>query len=185
MKFFTGVGSRQTPPDVLALMTRAARFLRTEGWTLRSGHATGADWAFEQGAGADSVIYLPWPKFGQEKYGDDPGRPVLGTPVHDKNRWAANFALLVKLGLRAKGPWGPAKGVDMLHGRNVAQVLGMPGDPPSKFVIAWCPEVNGKPQGGTATALLLAQHEGIPVFNLYRPEDRKKIEHRLAIQESH
>jgi hypothetical protein len=180
-KFYAGIGSRQTPPDVLALMTRVAAYLRAQGWTLRSGHAQGADRAFEVGANRKAVVYLPWPRFGQDKYGDDPGMPVLGEDVCDRARWAANHKVLVALKIRPKTE---APNIVPLMGRNVAQVLGMPGDPPSKFVVCWCPEMDGKPQGGTACAVQLAAHEGIPVFNLFRPEDREKIEHRLALEEA-
>lgn len=177
MKYYTGIGSRQTPADVLTLMTRTAEFLRQDGWTLRSGHATGADWAFEQGAQRDSIIYLPWPEFGQKPYGDDPGRPVLGTRICDEKLWRINYDYLVSLGIRSKSLFRTSH--TNLHGRNVAQVLGLDAKVPSKFVLCWCPEVNGKPQGGTATAVLLAQHHGIPVFNLWRPEDRAKIESKI------
>lgn len=63
---YAGIGSRETPPDVLDLMTRAARWLAQRGWTLRSGAAQGADSAFEVGVRERSrgaEIYLPWPSF--------------------------------------------------------------------------------------------------------------------------
>jgi hypothetical protein len=49
--FYTGIGARATPPEVLSLMTRAAFALLKRGYVLRSGHAIGADSAFERGAG--------------------------------------------------------------------------------------------------------------------------------------
>lgn len=48
---YAGVGSRETPPQVLAVMRSAARVLASRGWILRSGGALGADSAFEAGAG--------------------------------------------------------------------------------------------------------------------------------------
>ena len=50
-RFYTGIGARRTPPEVLALMTRAAFALLKRGYVLRSGHAIGADSAFERGRG--------------------------------------------------------------------------------------------------------------------------------------
>jgi predicted Rossmann fold nucleotide-binding protein DprA/Smf involved in DNA uptake len=41
--YYTGVGSRKTPPDVLSLMTRIATHLDSLGKILRSGGAKGAD----------------------------------------------------------------------------------------------------------------------------------------------
>lgn len=177
--FYTGIGSRETPTDVLDIMTRLARLLRTEGWTLRSGHAMGADWAFEQGAQKDSVIYLPWPDFGQAPYGNDPGRPVLGTPVADKFNWyRLHDTVLVPRQIRQ--PSTGKLSLKALHGRNVAQVTGY-GDQStnSTFVVYWCPESNGQPQGGTATAIKLAQQLRIPVFNLLHADVRTRIETRL------
>jgi hypothetical protein len=60
-RFYTGIGARRTPPEVLALMTRAAFALLKRGYVLRSGHAIGADSAFERGAGEGKQIFLPAP----------------------------------------------------------------------------------------------------------------------------
>lgn len=60
---YTGVGSRETPEPALALIERVAKKLAADRWTLRSGHAPGADQAFERGAAHRAEIYLPWPDF--------------------------------------------------------------------------------------------------------------------------
>ncbi len=67
-KIYTGIGSRQTPADVLALMTRIAQTLDAEGYILRSGGAVGADTAFAQGA-TRREIFLPWPNFNSVRDG--------------------------------------------------------------------------------------------------------------------
>lgn len=58
---YAGIGSRRTPPDVCADMTRIAQALGARGFTLRSGGAAGADQAFEEGAADQRLreIYLP------------------------------------------------------------------------------------------------------------------------------
>jgi predicted Rossmann fold nucleotide-binding protein DprA/Smf involved in DNA uptake len=63
-KYYAGVGSRQTPENILHLMTRIAMRMAELGWVLRSGGAKGADYAFEKGAGDKKEIYLPWRGFG-------------------------------------------------------------------------------------------------------------------------
>ncbi len=62
---YAGIGSRQTPPQLLELMTRAATALASQGWTLRTGMAPGADQAFYRGAREHGPVelYLPWPGF--------------------------------------------------------------------------------------------------------------------------
>ena len=39
LRYYTGIGARATPPEVLSLMTRAAFALLKRGYVLRSGHA--------------------------------------------------------------------------------------------------------------------------------------------------
>lgn len=179
MKFYTGIGSRQTPNDVLDLMARLARKLATQEYTLRSGHAIGADWGFEQGAASNAHIYLPWAGFGQKPYGSDPGRPILGTPFVPTN-YQQNYATLIGLGIRNSN--GTSEAIRKLHARNVCQVLGHADYPTaSRFVVCWCPlDEHGQPQGGTAPAIKLAQHHNIQVFNLIHDAVKERIEARIG-----
>lgn len=181
MKFYTGIGSRQTPNTILKWMSRLANSLIRDGWTLRSGHAVGADWAFEQGAASNAHIYLPWVGFGQKPYGSDPGRPILGTPFVPTN-YQQNYATLIGLGIRNSN--GTSEAIRKLHARNVCQVLGHAEYPTaSKFVVCWCPlDRLGKPMGGTATAVQLAQIKSVPVFNLILSDVRDRIQR--AVEET-
>ena len=68
--YYAGIGSRETPQEVLDSFIRIGKYLANEGYTLRSGGAEGADLAFERGA--DSIngnkeIYLPWKRFGNSE----------------------------------------------------------------------------------------------------------------------
>ena len=49
MKFYAGIGSRETPVNILYMMKKLARALGKSDWTLRSGGAKGADSAFYSG----------------------------------------------------------------------------------------------------------------------------------------
>lgn len=55
-----------------------------------------------------------------------------------------------------------------MHSRNCHQILGYDLKSPVDAVVCWTP--NGKIQGGTRTALMIAMREGIPVFNLGRSD---------------
>ena len=56
---YTGVGARQTPGSVQGIMQDVAQLLGQRGTTLRSGHAAGADYAFERGAAMAGGRGLP------------------------------------------------------------------------------------------------------------------------------
>lgn len=177
-KFYTGIGSRQTPKDVLELMTAVASKLAGMGWRLRSGHAEGADRAFEKGAGGNADIYLPWSTFGIKKYKDDPGCPVLGNALPlGFDTYDHNYRRLEDLGIRYR-TMNVNKTTKLMHGRNVCQVEGH--QHPmilSRMVICWTPVtiVKGEPMGGTATAIKLAEHHGIQVINLLDPDMQELV----------
>jgi hypothetical protein len=66
LKYYAGIGSRETPSGILTIFEKVGTFLANKGFILRSGHAPGADKAFE--IGCDKVngkkeIYLPWRNF--------------------------------------------------------------------------------------------------------------------------
>lgn len=150
MRTYTGVGSRRTPPAVLAQMQRVAAELAREGFVLRSGAAPGADQAFEMGADGHKQIFIPWSGF--------------------EGRAITDAVYLPSDAARAAAPhfhpaWGKlTRGAQALHARNLHQVLGPDLDAPSEFLICWTP--GGRVTGGTATAIRVAQKHGVPVYNL-------------------
>ena len=171
-RFYTGIGSRQTPPDVLDLMTELAGILAYNEFILRSGHATGADRAFEIGCDGLSRIYLPWEDFGVKPYLDDPGMEVIGTEIAFEDQYERNFKRMVTDGLCRNTT---KQAMRKLHGRNYCQVYGHDAEStPSEFLVCWTK--NARLIGGTATAIKLTNITDIPVYNLADPSHRKKIE---------
>lgn len=178
-RFYTGVGSRETPHDIMIMMTALAYQLNDQGWTLRSGAADGADSAFEKGADAGlyetlKEIYIPWGSFSDRWHGQKGVFCLSRLPKHlvDKANGIASqvHPAFDRLKLGAK----------KLHTRNVFQVLGQTLDNPSKFLVCWAPtDKNGVPKGGTRTAWVLAEREGVECFNLYNDADRQRIEQWL------
>lgn len=152
-KYYTGVGARQTPGDVLAFMEKVGGWLARHNWVLRSGGAAGADSAFEKGAeseGASSDIYLPWPKF---KGHTSP----LAHPSDDA----------MQVACKLHPAWGRcSQGARKLHARNVHQLVGdvVAKPVPSQFLVCWTP--GGATIGGTGMAIRLAEKFNVPVFNL-------------------
>lgn len=179
MKYFTGVGSRDTPQSVRLVMAGIGCDFAKAGWTLRSGAADGADSAWEAGwtlAGlGNTEIYLPWPKFNGHS-----------SPLHlnhgDMHGKAAAIARTVHPRWSGLGPQ-----VQKLHVRNVHQVLGPNLESPSQLVACWTEDGcetkadRTADTGGTGTAIELADNLGIPVFNIRRKASLKKLLDVLAI----
>lgn len=171
---YTGVGSRETPAEVVALMQELGALLASAGYTLRSGGADGADLAFEHGArrvsGASLEIYLPYKGFNNN--------PSM---LYDISEEAYQLASTVhpvwhQLGYKSK----------QFHARNCYQVLGLTLDSPSEFLIAWTADgceseaSRNKNTGGTATAIALAERHRVPIFNLAREDSRARLADFLA-----
>ena len=162
MKYFTGVGSRETPQDILDLMKDIAIYLSLDGWILRSGGAPGADMAFEEGVDVirgSKQIFLPWKGFNGNK------SPFYNIPSEafeiSREAYGERLDYL-------KRP------IKLLMARNVLQVLGPTLDEPSGLVVCWTPDgiIDGsqrtKKTGGTGQAISIASRYGVPVFNLAR-----------------
>lgn len=160
-KYYTGIGSRQTPVDVLTHMTNLSKFLEKFNYVLRSGGASGADSAFEKGVNYTKEIYLPWKGFN--------GNDSLKYNLSDESyNIAKNF----------HPNWSSlSPGAKKLHARNVYQVLGKNLDNPSDFVICWTPD--GKDSGGTGQALRIAKHYNVKIYNLFKKEDKDDLVHLI------
>lgn len=151
---YAGIGARSTPPEVLADMTRIARWLHRTGWHLNSGGADGADRAFADGATPETrTLYLPWPGYNGH----------AGPDCRTLSPLERNSAQ--KLAARLHPAWERcSRGVRALHARNAAIVLGPGLNRPVHGVICWTP--GGETVGGTGMAMCMAERAGVPVLNL-------------------
>lgn len=169
-KYYAGIGSRQTPPNILAAMKTLASHLARSGYILRSGAADGADSAFESGCdavGGPKQIYIPWSGFNKRNHGHGVvSLDRVGKPARD---WAESIA-------KEHHPsFGRLpRGVVALHARNGFQILGQsPTDTKSSFVVCWTADGSGS--GGTGQAIRIAKAHGVPVFDLAFPEHLDRI----------
>lgn len=153
---YTGIGSRETPADVIKKMITAAKALGKGGWTLRSGGAAGADQAFETGCnmvGGDKEIYLPWRGFRRNP------SPLYGTTKEARMIAKAYHPAWENLSSAA---WE-------FMGRNSYQVLGQDLNTHTAFILCWTPE--GAITGGTGQALRIAEAYDIPILNFGKHTD--------------
>lgn len=168
MKIYTGIGSRETPIEICDLMRGIASSL-SDSWTLRSGHADGADIAFEEGAmsaNGAKEIYIPWQGFHKGKHGYNDTHVVHCLDNHLK---AISIAADTHPNWKACG-----HAAQLLHTRNVYQITGTDLNTPSLMVICWTKD--GNATGGTGQAIRLAKRLSIPVFNLFQNETLDKLQ---------
>lgn len=157
---YAGIGSRKTPKEICLMMTLIARQLTPTGWLLRSGHALGADQAFEKGT-ARKEVHLPWR--GYNNAPDGPGYGVI-QPTQEISYIAAKY----------HPAWDHLTiPVRQLMCRNVTIILGEHLDNPAKMVVCWTP--NGQYIGGTSHGMRIADGYDIPIFNLAKPEDQVNL----------
>lgn len=185
MFYYTGIGSRDTPQEVLELMRRLGWAMAKIGVRLRSGGAGGADNYFALGA-IDALgnvpeigeIYLPWKTFPETPTAADIVAPelkhwgqaeIIASEIHPAwSRFTEN----------------PKKyqAVMKLHTRNVFQILGYTLQNPSHAVYCWAPPQGnqGHVKGGTATAVALGIKHNVKIMNLFYEENVRKAEAFIA-----
>jgi hypothetical protein len=159
VKLYAGIGSRKTPSHYLHLIETTAEAMREYGWTLRTGHAPGADQHFERGARADAQVYLPWPDYEYHV-------PVLAAEVMDGPTSAG-----YNIAARYHPAWERcSRGARALHARNTHIILGRDCDEPVDFVVYFSHGI-----GGTEQALRVARAYDVPTFNLLVVADLSKL----------
>lgn len=157
-KYYTAIGSQETPADVLQAMEEVAATLSNDGWTARSGHTTGADQAFERGANQKIDIYVPWASYNKETRAFGKLITYDNTSGDDQRR--AQMSV---------DKYHPAVGrlkdsTRKIHARSYFQVCGRGSEPDSAFLAYWAPTHEGKSQV-TDQSIRIAKSRGIPVFN--------------------
>lgn len=152
-RYYAGIGSRETPSSVLEQMTRIGSYMGKRSYILRSGHAMGADRAFEEGC--DIVN-------GEKEIWHPDGAYY---PLHD---WATDMAS----GVCWEYPLEKMRGYSIkLITRNMYQIFGEDNkeDERVDFVVYWCRGdvmEKGSKSGGTRYGVRIAKEYGIPTYNL-------------------
>lgn len=149
VKYYAGIGSRQTPRDIQNKMGLIAQRLSNLSYCLLSGGADGADIAFEKCA-TYKQIFLPWDGF-NNKHVDGKTYVIPEENLELVKKYHPKFSNLSSAGKK-------------LMSRNSYQVLGPDLKTPVEFVLCWTKD--GKASGGTGQAIRVANAHQIPVFNL-------------------
>lgn len=167
VKYYAGIGSRETPPDIFKLMTEIASILEVNNFILRSGAATGADTAFESGISdfKNMNLFLPKPVFNDHNWYDK--GCIYINDTHPNYQAAYDSIIIHPAGFKLS--LGPRN----MMIRNYFQVIGINNEPISSFVICWTPDgadgitkLTSRETGGTGQCIRLAAVHNIPVYNL-------------------
>jgi len=177
--YYAGIGSRDTPQNILEIMEKLALCLGKNNYILRSGGSPGADTAFETGAkktDSEYEIFLPWSKFRDRKGKNYIDVRNLDTFSKAKKIAKQNHPYFNELSPESK----------KLIIRDTYQVLGKDLNTPSEFIVCWTPDGcityrdRSKETGGTGQAITIASKRGIPIFNLKLKEHKRKIKEWLG-----
>lgn len=170
IEYYTGIGSRETPEDVLLLLRDSGAYFARKGYALRSGGADGADFYCELGCRKESgekEIYLPWRNFNDNE-----------SNLFPEN--LDNWFKAMTLAEYYHPNWNYLnQGVKKMHTRNVFQILGKSLDTPSKFVLCYAEIKYGVEQGGTSQAIRIARDYDVPVINLFTEHHKKLITKKI------
>lgn len=145
---YAGIGSRETPENILSEMTSFADWLsQRSDFICATGGAIGADTAFINGA--DKIHnWLPFTGYN--------GYRSLMPDVDIES---------LKMAKKYHPNWKACDGSTMMmHARNSNIVLGKNLNKPVKFILCWT--IDGLELGGTGQALRIAKDFDIPVINL-------------------
>lgn len=185
--FYTAVGSRETPEDMLVLQFHMGRELCDMGVQGHSGLADGSDETYYEGAKQSKRFdeigftnFIPWNGFASSakslnKHFADPNKLIFNLDESPFRRRAWCLGVGARggdMGLIKCDSLSRIRGGHSLHARNAHQVLGLWLNKKSSFVHCWAKPVgkSDRVQGGTATAVALAHHFKIRVINLATPE---------------
>lgn len=151
---YAGVGSRETPSAIQAIMVRVAEVLSRKGKTLN----TGVDFQGNPVRGADAAF--------TEGVNNVDGNGLAFDPRHASDR-TKTIAKEIH-----PDPEALSSGALALQARSTYQIFGENLDTPVDFVLAWTPDGvethadRKRSTGGTGQAISLADLKGIPVINM-------------------
>lgn len=164
---YTGIGSRETPEEIKKIFGDLSYILYKKGHILRSGHAKGADKAFETNKNPKNEIYVIKNNYNEKNL-------IIPT----KKELQIGFSFVYELGLHKHKERLKKKSSIDLHSRNVMQILGRNFNLKSRAVFCYTKDgaktfndVDQDYTGGTGTAIALADICNIPVYNLKNEND--------------
>ena len=166
MKSYAGIGSRQTPKQIIEMMKIIAILLAHDSHVCSTGACQGADQAFAEGAlmaGGPVQLHIPWKSYEQAWRAKLKGN-IRTCILNDSDVEAYNSVSMFHPAFEKLSP-----SVKALHARNYNILKN------SSFIVCWTE--NGQPIGGTGQAIRIATYFHLPIYNLGHKET---LENMLA-----
>jgi hypothetical protein len=184
---YAGIGSRETPQEVLDKMTEVAKYLDGLGYTLNTGKTFTAKPSTDPKYQKQYEERLAFSKKNNGKVGlDEEGADrafSLGTTK--KNLFGVN-APVGKKEMSVMEEIHPSpdrlkEGGKKLMARNTNQIFGENLNTPVDFVLFYAKETKGiRPEGGTGQAVEMARRKGIPTINMADTNWRDQLKAAIA-----
>lgn len=156
---YAGIGSRETPPEILEEMTNISKILASKGYKLQTGNTfynkeEGADKAFSQGTKNKELF---GPEFANDR------TITIAKELHP-------------------APDRLKEGGLKLMARSTNQVFGKNLDTPVDFVLFYAKENEGsiRPEGGTGQAVEMARLKRIPTINMINSDWKEQLDKVLS-----
>jgi hypothetical protein len=182
---YAGIGSRETPKEVLDLMTKAANYLDGLGYTLQTGFTfknketsldeEGADKAFSDGS-KNKTLFGP---YGIRKTING----VTSVDKYNENVTEKSNSIVKEI---HPAPDRLTPGAVKLMARNTNQIFGKNLDSTVDFVLFYAQETKDplRPKGGTGQAVEMARRKGIPTINMADANWREQLKAAIANKSS-
>ena len=184
---YAGIGSRETPQEVLDKMTEVAKYLDGLGYTLNTGKTFTAKPSTDPKYQKQYEERLAFSKKNNGKVGlDEEGADrafSLGTTK--KNLFGVNTPVGKKeMSVMEEihpSPDRLKEGGKKLMARNTNQIFGENLNTPVDFVLFYAKETKGiRPEGGTGQAVEMARRKGIPTINMADTNWRDQLKAAIA-----
>jgi hypothetical protein len=178
---YAGIGSRETPQEVLKQMTEVAKYLDGIGYTLQTGFTfknketgldeEGADKAFSDGS-QNKVLFGPSSIRNTVK-------GVASLESYDGNVTNISNEIVKEI---HPAPDRLKPGAVKLMARNTNQIFGKNLDSTVDFVLFYAKETDNplRPKGGTGQAVEMARRKGIPTINLANSNWKQELDKVLS-----
>lgn len=174
-----GVGSRETPKEIIPEMVWIGHCLALLGGVLATGDATGSDTHFFDGYNLGRLPKMPPAQVYYTRKKNQRNlehSPQMGQ--HEFEMYPEVGHIAQDMAYEARGSFeGLFPSGIALHSRNALQVLSETLDNPRRFTVYYAKPVGkrGAVAGGTNTAVKISRKNKIPTVNLYVEEQRTKF----------